>query len=246
MTHGPFIPLARPRESRRFAIPLFGIVTSLLLHALLLAPIVFGASTRARRPIDNPMSSIGVGSSDKSTMTLVSIDQSGSDAKSVQEIKDLASPVASALLPVAKPDFALPAALMEADGADNTEPSDDATEANHGEHARLLGMYVGQIDARIQRAWIRPRTPVGSVMFSCRVRITQDENGRVQEMEVVRCNGDAAWETSLVRAIQSASPLPAPPDPKVFSQTLTLDFTAHPFSPGDTEGFEPARSARAR
>jgi hypothetical protein len=44
---------------------------------------------------------------------------------------------------------------------------------------------------------------------------------------------------ALVRAIQSASPLPAPPDPKVFSPNLTLDFRSQPFSPGmEADGFE--------
>jgi hypothetical protein len=48
---------------------------------------------------------------------------------------------------------------------------------------------------------------------------------RVQEIEIAQCNGDIRWQTSLVHAIQSASPLPAPPDPKVFSHTLTFEFT---------------------
>ena len=44
---------------------------------------------------------------------------------------------------------------------------------------------------------------------------------------------------SLVRAIQSASPLPAPPDPAVFTQSLNLELEAEPYAPGHgSDGFE--------
>ncbi len=104
----------------------------------------------------------------------------------------------------------------------------------------MVGRYLGQIDARVERAWIRPRAPIAPGLFTCRVRIVQEDDGHVQEIELIDCNGDAAWQTSLVRAIQSASPLPAPPDPKVFSRRLILEFHSTAFLPGiDPEGFEP-------
>lgn len=104
----------------------------------------------------------------------------------------------------------------------------------------MAGRYLGQINARIERAWIRPRTLIDSGLFACRVRVVQGNDGGVQEIEIVQCNGDMAWQVSLVRAIQSASPLPAPPDPKVFSRKLILDFHSTPFLPGaDPAGFEP-------
>ena len=92
---------------------------------------------------------------------------------------------------------------------------------------------------------MRPRTPIESGRFTCRARIVQDKTGVVQEVELRDCNGDAHWQVSLVRAIQSASPLPAPPNPSVFAKTLTLEFSSEPFIPGgDPEGFEPqARTA---
>ena len=242
MKQSPPVPPAYLPPPRRLAIPLFGALASLLLHVLLLTPALLGAATHTRHVPNSEASSMSVGSSEESSMMLVSIEQSGSDARSARETDDVASPSASpdALLPVAMPDFALPAALVQSDGEENEEaPANEARTSDPG-HAPLFELYVGQIDARIQRAWIRPRTSIDSVMFACRVRITQDSNGRVQEMEIVRCNGDIAWQTSLVRAIQSASPLPAPPDPKVFSHTVTLNFTSLPFSPNASpEGFEP-------
>jgi hypothetical protein len=75
----------------------------------------------------------------------------------------------------------------------------------------MLGRYIGQITARIQRAWIRPRTPIGSDLFACRVRIIQDRSGGVTEVELAH----------------------------VFLKSLTVEFTAEPFVPGGrVEGFE--------
>jgi hypothetical protein len=105
----------------------------------------------------------------------------------------------------------------------------------------LAGRYLGQIDARIERAWRRPRTPVGDGLFTCRVRIEQDATGGVKEITLEHCNGDASWQVSLVHAIQAASPLPAPPAPSVFRRVLRMDFRAEPYSAQALqEDYEPA------
>ena len=111
----------------------------------------------------------------------------------------------------------------------------------------LYGRYIGQITARIERAWMRPRTPIDDVaFFACRVRVTQDRRGIVQEIELVRCNGTPRWQTSVVQAIQSASPLPAPPDADVYTSQITLDLQSATFTPGaSAEGFEPEVSVAA-
>jgi hypothetical protein len=110
-------------------------------------------------------------------------------------------------------------------------PTPDASVADAARLSKLYGRYVGQIAARIDRAWLRPRTAIGAPEFSCQVRITQDADGRVLEQMLEQCNGDSRWQLSLVQAIQSASPLPAPPDPDVFSRTLHLAFTGEAYSP---------------
>jgi hypothetical protein len=57
---------------------------------------------------------------------------------------------------------------------------------------------------------------------------------------VGRCNGDARWRASLVEAVRSASPLPAPSDPRVYRRSLALAFPSTAFMPGgSTQGFEP-------
>jgi hypothetical protein len=114
---------------------------------------------------------------------------------------------------------------------------------NDAQRSLLLGMYMGQIKARIDRAWARPRVAVGgkaSESFSCQVEIAQDSNGYVTEVTLVHCNGNAHWQQSLVSGIQSASPLPAPPDPSLFASQLRLSFDATAFVTGGPEqGFEP-------
>jgi len=109
-----------------------------------------------------------------------------------------------------------------------------------GDRAMLFGRYMGQVNARIERAWLRPRSPTGDTHFQCQVSITQDKIGNVTEVTLQDCNGDALWQQSLVNAIQSASPLPAPPDPEVFSSTLTSRFESIEYNAGSpTDGFEP-------
>ncbi|MHB8812192.1 MAG: energy transducer TonB [Steroidobacteraceae bacterium] len=108
----------------------------------------------------------------------------------------------------------------------------------------LYGRYVGQIHARIDRAWIRPRTAIGAPIFQCQVQIDQDRLGQVGEVTLVQCNGDARWQLSVVRAIEGASPLPAPPNPAVFARHIVLEFRAMAYAPGMPGGlYEPPTAA---
>ena len=106
--------------------------------------------------------------------------------------------------------------------------------------AHQYGIYVGQISARIERAWVRPRTAIGSPLFECRVRIEQDTDGTVEDVAVEECNGGERWQGSLIAAIKTASPLPAPPNPSVFAHTVRMRFEAKAYTAGDpTTEYEP-------
>lgn len=119
-------------------------------------------------------------------------------------------------------------------------PSPDVDAAGS---SALAGRYLGQIDARIERAWLKPRTALDSDAFRCEVRIEQDAVGNVLEIELEQCGNDGRWQQSLVRAIQSASPLPAPPDPVVFRKSLRMSFIGRPWSAqGSAQGYEPPRA----
>ena len=59
-------------------------------------------------------------------------------------------------------------------------------------------------------------------------------------MAVDSCNGPKEWQGSLVSAIRTASPLPAPPDPSVYADVLSLAFTSEGFQAASSlQGFEP-------
>jgi hypothetical protein len=136
---------------------------------------------------------------------------------------------------------------------EETEAKATVGEGDGIDRARLLGIYSGQIQARIERAWSRPRTPVNDgsdpvhahdsvEYFHCQVQVVQDIFGNVQEILLPHCNGTPAWQRSLVMAIQQASPLPAPPDPKVFSRAVSLNLVGYPYVAGGSEdGYETPR-----
>jgi hypothetical protein len=94
-------------------------------------------------------------------------------------------------------------ALSEDPASKSTSDSGDAAE-----QARLYGIYAGQIQARIDRVWRRPRTPIDEEKsaaattdigdsFQCQAQIVQDARGNVQEILLPRCSGSAAWQRSL-------------------------------------------------
>jgi colicin import membrane protein len=97
---------------------------------------------------------------------------------------------------------------------------------NAAESSGALAQYVAQIQARVQRAWIRP--PSAREGLTCIVNVTQVPGGEVVGVKVGECNGDDAVRLSIEQAVYRASPLPEPPDPSLFERNLRLEF-----KPGD-------------
>ena len=223
---------------RRTVISCLGALTSLALHVLLIAPLVIGfGATKNQHQVDSIgyLSSTDDGSS--SDMILEVVDVSDRPEALGGEVSVPLPPMPS-LKFISLPTARAPKLNFPTDDTD--ESHGDLSDPSTPDPGRqlLFGRYVGQIAARIERAWTRPRVPIDSAFFACRVRITQDHNGTVQEIELVRCNGNTRWQTSLVQAIQTASPLPAPPDAAVFTREIILDLQSMQFTPGSsTEGF---------
>ena len=65
----------------------------------------------------------------------------------------------------------------------------DAQSTDSSSLGGMYGRYVGQIHARIDRAWQRPRTLIGAPIFQCQVQIDQDGSGQVGDVTLLRCNG---------------------------------------------------------
>lgn len=88
--------------------------------------------------------------------------------------------------------------------------------------ASLSAQWAAAIQARVQRAWIRP--PSAQAGLDCRVAVIQAAGGTVIRAEVKECNGDEAVRQSLEAAVFRASPLPPPPEPSLFERNIELRF----------------------
>ena len=78
------------------------------------------------------------------------------------------------------------------------------------------------IEQRIVRNWNRP--PSARAGLECEVRVAQTPSGTVLSVQIDQCNGDAAVKQSIEAAVMRSSPLPPPPDPRLFERNLVLVF----------------------
>ncbi len=244
---------AAKRTQRRLGLPgAIGIAGTLLLHAL-----AFEATLLGTRQIQPPVFQVSGSARNQSkgqpaeSLTLIELPMiTLSDNGPVrEEIKE--TPITQI-----SPDLLRPPHNVGISAPDEEKDSTLSADGGGGdEHAQLLGIYSGQIQARVERIWRRPRTPVNershlfrsAEYFGCQVQIVQDSRGNVQETLLTDCNGSAAWQHSITVAIQQASPLPAPPSPTVFSPTLTLNFVGYEYvAGGSEEGYEAKLDTVAR
>lgn len=222
-----------------------GALASLLLHLMLVGAMLSGASGHRRhRPVQPGVGSTAAASDTEPTMTLIFFEEPGIGAKQDEpRDEDLASrgqTTTNPKLTVAKAIPSVDAASAPADDQKADSLAAEASASDQQGQAKMFGLYMGQIQARIERAWLRPRTPIGEDIFECRVQIAQNKQGEVLEVMLRECKGDPRWQVSLVHAIERASPLPAPPDPAVFTDALRLSFQSGPYMVnGSDEGFEP-------
>ncbi|HKS58944.1 MAG TPA: cell envelope integrity protein TolA [Steroidobacteraceae bacterium] len=93
---------------------------------------------------------------------------------------------------------------------------------SQAENAGLLNQYVAMIQEHIIRNWNRPASARPGL--ECQVRVTQTPTGTVLSAEVGQCNGDVAVKQSIEAAVRRASPLPPPPDPRLYERNLVLVF----------------------
>lgn len=193
-------------------------VASIALHALFVAPALWGSGAPAQRSSHNQ---------DAGDTALQWIVLDDSPAASALKPAALGAPVLAAI----SLSDSLPPLPASAPAA--STPKDKAAQAeDHSSLGVMYGRYVGQIQARIDRAWQRPRTAIGAPLFQCQVQIDQDKTGQVGEVTLLQCNGDTRWKVSLVHAVEGASPLPAPPNQVVFTRHVILQFRAMAYSAG--------------
>jgi hypothetical protein len=241
---------------------LLGLVGTLSLHGLAVQSLVLASVPHKPRPPELQ----GAGAHRVESvppaeeLVLVTLDgvHKGEDADLLEQIVSLAprleNPQFSALEADTPASIDVASTEVSAEGSSQASPDADEPALR----ALMFGRYTDQIRARIERAWIRPRTavddatiprrssagtdsaiPYDNKTFTCRVQIRQGVRGDVQEVLLLQCNGTEAWRHSLVIAINQASPLPAPPTMKVFKRALTMSFDAPAYRPEiGSDGYE--------
>lgn len=107
------------------------------------------------------------------------------------------------------------------DDAEGTVLSAEPTSIAGTDRATLIRRYIGQIHARVDRAWDRP---LGEQYPFCRIRVIQDVRGEVLELFAAECALQEPDREGLLAAIMRASPLPAPPDTSLFVSEFFLEF----------------------
>lgn len=252
------------RGSRRFLSPtLIGILGTLVLHALIIQSVPLGNLRPKAKPPETQESADALFKSKTDAaegLVLIALTTTAnSDLAAIQNVisslPDLSKMKIKSSVIIDPPAFLnLETLALSEDQASKST----TTSGENAEQARLFGIYTGQIQARIDRVWRRPRTPItedngsatraaASDSFQCEAQIVQDAAGNVKEILLPRCNGSAAWRHSLVLAIQQASPLPAPPSVKVFSHSISLNFIGLPYasdSPVDEYEFDTGKIAK--
>ena len=260
---------SRQLRSARNWSRVLGLAGTLLLHGFVFESLILGSSNHKSRPLE--VQGAGALHVDAVTapveeLVLVTVPNIRKDDSDLAEqIASLGPQLQHLSISILSANPLRAADLETTDQAPKKSAQAPPDEGDPALHALMFGRYTGQINARIERAWRRPRSPVngqtqmpigsaetdiaaGDDTFNCRVQIRQDNRGNVQEVLVTKCNGTEAWQHSLVTAINEASPLPAPPIPSVFTQALNMTFEAHAYQPGsapDEYELEPRESERS-
>lgn len=221
-----------------------GLLTSVVIHVVLIQAIVMGGGAVSSPRVREGLGANSYGSPDEATTTLYFVEDSSVTDVPDPSLSQLASAgkvLQSLGVTIISVDPSIDAALKDSNLEQPTLSMDEQSAGEREARAALFGRYVSQIQARIERAWVRPRAPIGDESFDCQVQVVQGKRGEVQEVALQRCNGSAPWQLSLVRAIERASPLPAPPDDAVFSPSILMSFRAYPYAPGsEQELYEPS------
>ena len=82
--------------------------------------------------------------------------------------------------------------------------------------------YVMAISQKIIRNWVRP--PAATPGTECIVNVRQAPSGDVLNVTIMSCNRDETVRRSVEAAVYKASPLPLPPDPRLFDRDLQIVF----------------------
>jgi hypothetical protein len=218
------------------------LLATVLLHFLIAAPMVLGyAAHKSKSETPDGLGSVAFASQGEQVESMILLDLSALYASEEQDFEKPDIEAEGILLEELKLQLVSldpkPPAEAPIDEADVAETANVAAGDPAGS-AALFGRYMGQVAARIERAWMRPRSEVEGGRFECRARIIQDRQGNVGSIELQNCGSDETWRRSFISAILRASPLSAPPEPWLFTETFTLSFSADQYVAGQTPEYQ--------
>jgi hypothetical protein len=221
-----------PRHSVTAGI--LGCVLAVILHVMLIGSLINGNGHQVFRR-DRSVQSTGasvLNSSDHPAVTMVMINlpvERDPRAPTYEQLasRGFASP--DLAITILNADFKPAVAKIEESTDPRAKPAPEAI-GDTSDLALMFGRYLGQIKARVDRGWIRPRSAVDSGEFVCQAQIDEDAAGQVKHVELRSCNGDDRWKQSLIRAIRLASPLPPPAEPSLHTPRVMVSFRAAQWS----------------
>jgi hypothetical protein len=230
-------PRHRKRRTSRALPRLVGVLATIGLHLLVSSPLLLGTAAHKARPIEG-LGSVAWASQGTQQESMILLDLSALSAVSHDERStpesvpdDLGSQnfeIALASIEISPPPE------LQIEVAEEAEVSNESAGDPAGA-AALFGRYMSQVAARIERVWMRPRTPIAGGRFDCRARISQDRKGRVVSVELQDCSEDSRWRESLTSAITRASPLSSPPEQWLFTESITINFSANQYEAGKSQ-----------
>lgn len=89
----------------------------------------------------------------------------------------------------------------------------------------LIDRYIRQIRQKIENAFINP---VPQSKLSCVIRIRMIPGGEVVSASIEQSSGNPAFDRQAAVAVEKASPLPVPDDPRLFNKFRELPIFFNP------------------
>lgn len=106
--------------------------------------------------------------------------------------------------------------------ANNKGYNSDKPSLSNNEKMAFLRAYRDDVYNTVYSNWIRPSYSKRG--WECKVHVTQTNTGKVVNVKIVSCQGDADFQDSVRKAIFKSSPLPLPKHPSLFNDTVEIKF----------------------
>lgn len=95
-------------------------------------------------------------------------------------------------------------------------------ESSDGQSA--IFAYSASLNQKVKGKWVRPNEARNG--WECKLRITQNEKGKIKSIRKLNCNpNDSKFYSSVYNAVMSSSPLPVPDDKRIFDENIIFTFT---------------------